>query len=106
MCDIAGMILQPHNHLPELAARLAMMAGAMAHRGLDREGCGEMPNHLDRWRSITAITVWSHATIHHIPQIAGYTCQNLPLLSYTAIADHRTQRQLTIIQCYAVHFSR
>lgn len=38
MCGIAGMILQPHNRLPDLAERLAAMAQAMAHRGPDDEG--------------------------------------------------------------------
>lgn len=38
MCGIAGIILQPHTRLPDLAARLAAMAGAMAHRGPDDEG--------------------------------------------------------------------
>ena len=38
MCGIAGIILQPHNRLPDLAARLTAMAQAMAHRGPDDEG--------------------------------------------------------------------
>lgn len=38
MCGIAGIILQPHNRLPDLAERLAAMAQAMAHRGPDDEG--------------------------------------------------------------------
>lgn len=38
MCGIAGIVLQPHKRLPDLAERLAAMAGAMAHRGPDDEG--------------------------------------------------------------------
>lgn len=39
MCGIAGIILQPHNRLPDLAERLA----AMAHRGPNNEGVYVVP---------------------------------------------------------------
>jgi len=38
MCGIAGIILQPHTQLPDLAERLGCMAQAMAHRGPDDQG--------------------------------------------------------------------
>lgn len=44
MCGIAGIILQPHNRLPDLAERLVAMAQAMAHRGPDDEGVYVAPS--------------------------------------------------------------
>lgn len=38
MCGIAGIILNPDQELPDLAARLRAMAAAMRHRGPDDEG--------------------------------------------------------------------
>ncbi|MCB8984685.1 MAG: asparagine synthase (glutamine-hydrolyzing) [Ardenticatenaceae bacterium] len=38
MCGIAGIILKPEQDLADIRARLAAMAGAMAHRGPDDEG--------------------------------------------------------------------
>lgn len=38
MCGIAGIILNPDQELPDLAARLGAMAAAMRHRGPDDEG--------------------------------------------------------------------
>ena len=44
MCGIAGIILQPHKTVPDLAERLTAMARAMAHRGPDDEGFYVTPN--------------------------------------------------------------
>ena len=44
MCGIAGIILQPHTELPDLAERLVAMAQAMAHRGPDDQGIYVSPS--------------------------------------------------------------
>lgn len=63
MCGIAGIVLQPHNRLPDLAARLTTMAGPMAHQGSDDEkGMGSLRG--PRRQRCTA-------TNHYTPQSAG-----------------------------------
>lgn len=87
MCGIAGMILQPHNRLPDMTERLTTMAQAMAHRGSDDEGVYVAPEASSGFvnrrlglmhtnnelTSITAIDERYNATLRNECALMGYT---------------------------------
>ena len=43
MGGVAGIILKPEQDLPDMTARLSIMAGIMEHRGPDDEGIYIVP---------------------------------------------------------------